>query len=283
MPDNKQKINFPMLMRRARWDRLLAALLVVLVPVSLITLLAKSCSKHKKAEETTETTPIIETAASLAPVTTEAPDNSKAIFLSPSTQEDHVYACDDTTTEEDAMFDLANRVRDLLEADGYLVYMCENTDNVKKKVTRGNDLGCAAYVALYSNANLDDAGGSGTSCYYNSEIPGSKVLAENIYNRVAELTPSEDRGLKDETQRDLYEIMNNHYPCCLLEVEFHDSVESSQWILDHQDDTAKAIKDGIIAFLTNKTAKSAPDDLEESPIETGEVEYDYNYGMDGND
>ena len=284
MPDhpNQNKPNFPSLMRRARWDRLLAALAVLAVPIIIICLLVKSCGKKndKPDKPTAETTPIIETAGTVVPETTRTPDKSKSIFLSPSTQEDHIYACDGTTTEEAAMFDLAARVKALLEADGYTVYVCDKNDNVKKKVTKGNDYGCAAYVALYSNANLDDAGGSGTCCYYNSEIPGSQALAENVYNRVAELTPTEDRGLKDETMRDLYEIMNNHYPCCLLEVEFHDSVESSQWILDNMDETAKAVKDGIVAFVTNKTARTTPDEPVEEPLVTEAVAYDYNYGME---
>ena len=281
MPDNQNnKVNFPTLMKRARWDRLLAALAVVLIPIILISLLAKSCGKKKEPESVAETTPIIETAETVLPETTRTPDKSKTIFLAPSTQEDHVYACDGKTTEEDAMFDLAGRVKELLEAEGYLVYVCDKNDNVKKKVTKGNDYGCAAYVALYSNANLEDAGGTGTACYYNSEIPGSQVLAENVYNRVAEVTPTDDRGLKDETMRDLYEIMNNHYPCCLLEVEFHDSAESSQWILDNMDSTAKAINDGIVAFLTNQTARTTPDEPIEEPIATEAVEYDYNYGME---
>ena len=252
-----QKNNFPSMMRRARWDRILAALLVVLVPIILISLLAKSCGKDKP-EDPDKPARVIET-DSTPTTTTEAPkDYSKAIFLSPSTQEDHIYACDETVNEETAMFDLAGRVRALLEADGYTVLMCGDSDNVKKKVTKGNEAGCAAYVALYSNANLNEVGGEGTECYYNSDIPGSRELAENIYNRVAELTPTEDRGLKDETQRDLYEIMNNHYPCCLLEVEFHDNVSGSQWILDNQDELAKAIKDGIVAFLKNKEARKVP-------------------------
>ena len=268
MPDNTQNSRKPV--RRARWDRLIAALVVVLLPIILITSCVKSCNQHKK-EKPEPTTSIIETAATTVP-TTEAPkDYSKAIFLSPSTQEDHVYACDETVNEETAMFDLADKVKTLLEADGYTVLMCEDTDNVKKKVTKGNELGCAAYIALYSNGNLNEVGGEGTECYYNSEIPGSRELAENIYNRVAELTPTEDRGLKDQEQRDLYEIMNNHYPCCLLEVEFHDSVSGSQWILDNQDETAKAIKDGIVAFLKNKEARSAP-------AETDAVDSDIDFG-----
>lgn len=256
-----QKNNFPALMRRARWDRLGAVLVIFIVLIVLIVLAAKSCGK-KEDTAPADTTSIIETVPDVTEAATTAPvvDRSKAIYLSPSTQEDNLYACDETVNEEQVMFKIANSVRALLEADGYTVYMCEDTDNVKNKVNKGNELGCAAYVSLHSNSNVNEVGGEGTECYYNSNISGSRALAENIYNRVAELTPTDDRGLKDETQRDLYEILNNRYPCALIEVEFHDSEEGSQWILDNQDALAKAIKDGIVAFLKNKEASAAPVD-----------------------
>ncbi len=275
MADQTQNTRKPV--RRARWDRLIAALVVVLLPIILITSCVKSCNKNKKDKNENENAnnpPIIETAETTASTTEPPKDYSKAIFLAPSTQEDHLYACDNTVSEESAMFDLAGRVKALLEADGYTVMICADDDNVKKKVTKGNELGCAAYVALYSSGSK--VGGEGTECYYNADIPGSRALAENIYNRVAELTPNEDRGLKDQEQRDLYEIMNNHYPCCYLEVECHDTEAGSQWILDSQDDIAKAVKDGIVAFLNNKEARTTPSETE--PTEAGE--YDYNYGMD---
>ncbi len=238
---------FQKLMRRARWDRLFGALIVLVLLIILLTCIFKSCGKD--AAETGGDT------STIAPVETEPTtepakvDNSMAVFLSPSTQEDNVYKCDDTVTEASAMFDLTRSVKALLEADGYTVYVCEEDDNVKAKVTKGNELKCGAYVALHSNAGGESGSDEGTECYYNSAVPGSRELAENVYNRVAELTPTEDRGLKDETQRELYEILNNQNPCCLLEVEFHDTETHSQWILDNKEEIAKSIKDGIVAFL----------------------------------
>ncbi len=251
------------LMRRARWDRIFGALFILILIIVILVSALKSCGKNKdSAEEKNNAGNSENNNSAVSPaavVTTEAPttepvvlDNSMAVFLSPSTQENNEYACDPTISEEQAMFDLAERVSLLLEADGYTVYMCSRDDNVKAKVKQGNQLGCGAYVALHTNSGSDGPGGSGTECYYNTDIEGSEQLAENVYNRVAELTPSEDRGLKDQNQRDLYEILNNHYPCCLLEVDFHDNEEQSQWILDNMDETAKCIRDGIEAFLKSR-------------------------------
>lgn len=257
MPNNNN--DFRSLMRRARWDRLIGALIVLLLLLHLIVSAVKSIT----VREPKETNKVIEPATEPATVPADAVpdvlvDNSMAVFLSPSTQEDNAYACDETITEEIAMFELAEKVKALLEADGYVVYMCGEDDNVKRKVTTGNELKCGAYVALHSNAGGESGTDEGTECYYNSTVPGSLELAENIYNRVAEFTPTVDRGLKDETERELYEILNNETPCCLLEVEFHDTEPLSQWILDNQDGTAKCIKDGIVAFLNSQSASSMP-------------------------
>ncbi len=235
------------LRRRARWDRIAGAGAVLLLLMILMINGMTSCvKKHRKNSETDtlETLP-----AAVQPTTEKIVDNSMAVYLSPSTQEDNLYACDGTTTEEKAMWDIALQVKDMLEADHYVVYMCGEDDKVPDKIKEGNSLRCGAYVSIHSNSSGESGKGQGTECYYNSEIAGSLALAENIYNRVAALTPTEDRGLKDQTQRDLYEIFKNVVPCCLLEVEFHDDVQTSQWILDHTQELAQSITDGIESYL----------------------------------
>lgn len=252
--------DFQKLLKRARWDRLFGALIVFVLLIILIVCIAKGCSKKDEGGETTSTIAPVETEA----VTEAEPDHSKAIFLSPSTQADNTYACDETVNERDVMFEIAGTVKTLLEADGYTVFMCGEEDNVKDKVTNGNKLKCGAYVALHSNNGDGSGAESGTECYYNSTIAGSQTLAENIYNRVAELTPTEDKGVKDEAQRELYEILNNQYPCCLLEIEYHDTAEHSQWILDSKEEIAKAVKDGIEAYLNGRVADEVPTDASDS-------------------
>ena len=86
---------FQKLMRRARWDRLFGALIVLVLLIILLTCIFKSCGKD--TEETggdVSTITPVETVPPTEPVKT---DNSMAVFLSPSTQEDNVYACNDTS------------------------------------------------------------------------------------------------------------------------------------------------------------------------------------------
>ncbi|MDE5792592.1 MAG: N-acetylmuramoyl-L-alanine amidase, partial [Oscillospiraceae bacterium] len=209
------------LKKRARWDRIFGALAVVLLVLILIISGISSCAKKLKKDNGTEPANVQETLPTGEVQSTigNTADNSKAVFLSPSTQEDNVYACDNTITEENAMWQIARRVQALLEADGYQVYICGEDDTVMDKVQQGNILKCGAYVAIHSNSSGESGDGQGTEIFYNTNISGSQALAEYIYNRVAEFTPTEDRGVKDQTQRDLYEIEKNENACCLLEVE----------------------------------------------------------------
>ncbi len=256
-----KKLDWVDLYARARWDRLLGAAAVLVLLILAIVLMTKSCGKDDTVPADTQSVSETQATTEPAPV-----DNSRAVYLSPSTQYDNLYACDNTTTEAAAMIDLAKRVKALLEADGYTVYMCGEEDSVKDKVVEGNELKCGAYVALHSNSGGTSGNGKGTECFYNTAVPGSRALAEAIYNNVAALTPTEDRGLKDETQRDLYEISNNTTACCLLEVEFHDISNLAQWILDNQDASAKAIADGIKTYLA--TAESMPEETIDATRET---------------
>ncbi len=259
---SKKRMDWVDLYARARWDRLLAVVVVLVLLIIMISIGVRSCGKDD------DSIPTGMPLQQMTEATTENPvDPMKMVYLSPSTQYDNLYACDNSITEAAAMIDLAKRVKALLEADGYTVYMCGENVNVREKVAEGNQLRCGAYVALHSNSGGESGNGEGTECFYNSNVPGSRTLAECVYTNVAMLTPTKDRGLKDETQRDLYEIYNNITACCLLEVEFHDVSQHAQWILTNQDASAKAIADGIKSYLA--IAESNP--TTSTPDATGET------------
>lgn len=267
----KQKLDWVDLYARARWDRLLGVVVVLVLVIILISVAVRSCGKDDEKSPTGR--PLQEATQP----TTEPPVNPlKMVYLSPSTQYDNLYACDNSTTEAAAMIDLAKRIKALLEADGYTVYMCGEKDNVRQKVAAGNQLRCGAYIALHSNSGGESGNGQGTECFYNTKVPGSRALAECVYNNMAALTPTKDRGLKDETQRDLYEVYNNITACCLLEVEFHDIPQYAQWILDNQDASAKAIADGIKTYLSiaeAPPAEGATDETRETMAWNPEIQH----------
>jgi len=73
----------------------------------------------------------------------------------------------------------------------------------------------------------------------------------SILQAVADLTPTEDRGMKLGTggeNAELYEVINPQMACCLLEVEFHDQTDLASWIINNTEALGKAIADGIMIY-----------------------------------
>ena len=242
--------------RRVRYDRILAVLLVLILLIVLLVKCCSSCSssKSKKNNNNVTTTPTQET--TVAP--TEE-DFSKTVYLSPSNQEDNAFYVGDTN-EAAVCRILAQKTAAILEQSGVTVIVAGDTDSIQTKTAMG-DKNLAAYVAIHTNAGT----GVGTDCYYNASSEASKNLAQAVYDPVAALTPTDDKGLIDGSQSGSdnyqYEIGANKSPSCLIEVEYHDGPNVAQWILDNEDNIASALAQGICSYLqvtpANNTAAAA--------------------------
>lgn len=236
---------------RLRYDRIalvLVAFTLVIVAISLLVGAIKG-AKVGDGEEANDTNEPKTHAINLAP----RADNSKAVYLSPSNQWDNEYTGVDTT-EAEQMRCVAEKVRAYLIDKGLKVYMAGEDLSLVEKVDLANDLGVGIYVSIHSNAG--DGLGEGTECFYNSRIAGSKQLASFVYNRVAAATPTDDRGIINVHDTELYEIQNTEMASCLVEVEFHDIKEHAQWIVDNTDALAEAIGDGIMEYYYNVYIKN---------------------------
>lgn len=193
------------------------------------------------------------------------------VYLSPSNQTDNAYAAGNTT-EAAVMRKVSESVKKYLEQNGITVYVAGSDFSLQDKIDFANENNVTAHVAIHSNAGGDSGGGEGTECFYNPKILGSKALAEYIYNRVSRLTPTDDRGMIDGTEGSayLYEVATSEVPNCLIEVEFHDSTEHAQWIIDHTDELGKTIADGIMQYLDYAERLHEKKNTESSETENGE-------------
>ncbi len=242
---------------RVRYDRILAVLLILILIIVLFTKCCTSCSKRSKANNAAQTTTTV--AATEATTETAATDYSNTVYLSPSNQVDNKFSTGDTNEAAECRV-LAEKTAAILEQSGLTVIIAGENDSLQTKTAVG-DNGLAAYVAIHTNAGT----GVGTDCYYNSTSEQSKALAQAVYQPVADLTPTADRGLLDGAQSTndsyLYEIANNQSPCCLIEVEFHDGPNVSKWILDNEDNIAAALANGITSYLQIPTAGGTAGDI----------------------
>lgn len=235
--------------RNVRYDRILAILVVIILLLVLLVRCVSSCSSGGSSSSSTAGSSTAGTTTSTEQTTTVS-QYANAVYLSPSTQADNTFATG-TITEAAYCQDLANAVASLLQASGVTVFVGGSDQSATEKVRMGdNDLG--AYVGIQTNQGV----GSGTSCYYNgtaSYSARSRTLAEDVYNNVAALTTRDDNGLIDgsDSTSDYYEyeIGMNQSPCCIIEVEYHDTATIAQWLQDNESAIANAIASGICAYL----------------------------------
>lgn len=173
------------------------------------------------------------------------------IFLSPSTQFDNKYAGYDTS-EGTQMQIVGKLVKAELEKAGYRVYLPEDeTLTHRERAHLSNEVGADLHIPIHSNAG----GGKGTRIFYNGRLEGSPELAEAIFDRLSVLTntPKNANNLKEDiislgNGTPYYELAVPTAEMALIEVEFHDNVTGAKWIIEHREEIAKAIAQGIMDY-----------------------------------
>ncbi len=171
----------------------------------------------------------------------------KVIYLSPSTQENNL-GIDDYGTEEYRMNRIADIVERLLNETGrYIVYRNNPNDSLSSVVAESNRLRPDIHVAIHSNAG--DGSARGPEIFANRQGTSGDKLANAIYNEILKIYPEPQlaRGVKYTDV--LYEIINTLAPSTLLEIAFHDNKEDANWIMQNEEEIARAIVNGINEYF----------------------------------
>ncbi len=217
---------------KVRYDRVISVIVITILAVYAITQIFGNSSDEKTA------------------VPDEPEKFVPTVYLSPSNQTDSIYAYGDVT-EAEIMRTISEKAAQRLEANGIEVFIAKAEWSLQESVDYINENQFTAHVAIHSNAGTDGKSGEGTECFYNSGVSGSEKLAGYIYDRVARLTPTDDRGMIDGSQGSsyLYEVAASKTPNCLIEIEFHNSSDKAKWITEHTDELGNAVADGIIQYM----------------------------------
>lgn len=161
------------------------------------------------------------------------------VYISPSDQWSNIVA-DGQHSEAKHCTDIAIALENYLKQNGYDVKIGDNTkeNTYTNRALESNHWRADLHVCIHTNAG----GGKGTLVLSYPKTMNDKYVA-NIYNEVANLTPTYDKGIQGST--DLYEINATNCVCVYIEVDFHDNLEIEKWIDENIDNIAKAIAKGI--------------------------------------
>lgn len=159
------------------------------------------------------------------------------VYISPSTQENNK-GVGNYGTEEYRMHQIADIVYSELKRHGIVVYKATKSMSLNQIVADSNNKNPDLHLAIHSNANEGKARGCEVFCYrINSKYTGYQ-FAKKIYDRIAAITPTSDRGVKQGYNyygpgKHMYEVAYTNASAALVEVAFHDNIEDAKWIISN--------------------------------------------------
>ncbi|MHB1453391.1 MAG: N-acetylmuramoyl-L-alanine amidase [Saccharofermentanales bacterium] len=180
---------------------------------------------------------------------------SKSVYLSPSTQEGNIgkgaYG-----TEEKRMNQICDVTQKVLEAHGVKTYRNKPTMTLKQLVADSNNNNPTIHFAIHSNAAGSAYAGKarGAEVYCHKFGGEGEKLARAVYGKVAPLTPTTDRGVKEGCNhfgvgKPLYELAYTTAPAALIEIAFHDNADDAAWIIQNIEVIGTAIAKGILQYF----------------------------------
>lgn len=165
------------------------------------------------------------------------------VFLSPSNQYDNRYAYGDTT-EGVQCGKIAEACKAALERSGVTVKLMHD-ESMQEKCAASNAFGADLHVPIHTNAFNGTV--SGTRMFYYAEGGEGQKACQAIFARLAPVTPGTSENIRADAS--LYEVRVPAAPTAYIECEFHDSVESAEWIINHTVYIGETIARGICDYF----------------------------------
>ena len=167
----------------------------------------------------------------------------KKIYISPSDQVKNAYAAGNTT-EAIQCRQIATLLVKALERQGFGA-KTNLTGSMYERVKESDEFGADLHTCLHSNAFDEEVSGTRLFCYVMGG-EGHKAC-KAIMARLAPITPGTSDGIS--ARPELYECRAPHAPTVYIEIDFHDVVEVALWIINHKEEIAEAIAQGICDYF----------------------------------
>ncbi len=173
----------------------------------------------------------------------------KRIYISPSDQVGNTYAVGNTN-EAVQCRKIALKLVDALIRCGFeaKTNTADGSQAMYDRVSESNAWGADAHIPIHTNAFNGKVGGF-RAFYYSAGGAGHK-LCKAIMEAVAPITPGTSDAVKPKPE--FYEVNSSNCPCAYLELGFHDNPTEARFIIDHTQELAEAVCEGICNYYGAK-------------------------------
>ena len=165
------------------------------------------------------------------------------VFISPSDQVKNTYA-GGGTTEAIQCGKIGIATKAALERCGFEVMLLQYA-TMAEKCAESDAFGAELHMPIHSNGFNGNV--TGTRIFYGVDGSEGHRAAKAILARLGPVTP----GSPDMVQAypALYEIRVPKAPTAYIEADFHDVRAVADWIVDHTQDIAEAICEGVCDYF----------------------------------
>ena len=175
----------------------------------------------------------------------------KKIYISPSDQDKNIYATGNTNEMVQCQ-KIGRALVNALERCGFEA-KTNDKDEMEDRVAESNSWGADMHICIHTNA-------------YNCYVKGTRIFSydttgegyqacRQVMATLSPITPGESDNITPYPG--LYEVRNSNAPTVYIEVAFHDDKEESAWIIEHTEDIAEAICEGVCNHYKVKYTKAA--------------------------
>lgn len=132
-----------------------------------------------------------------------------------------------------------------------------NTKELRRRIDLAKKQGADIFVSVHVN-QFPDAQYFGAQCFFNPQVPESKLLAQLIQEELKTLDPD---NFREALPQDLFILRESTIPSVLVEMGFLSNPRDREQLQDpsYQQKIATAIGSGIKRYFTNDTPKLTPE------------------------
>ena len=170
--------------------------------------------------------------------------------------------------EKDLTFPISLKLRDILEAQGYIVVMTRDDDSYMTLADRcqvANDLGADLFVSIHCNALENNTNYTGLITFYSTGSTQGQKLAQAVQDAASAATGAINRGIRNNS--DYTVLRKTKMPAILVETGFMSNHEELMALADsaYQQRLAQGIADGITQYLSMPRNMEFPEELPSLP------------------